>query len=338
MSRVSMLAAAALLLTACAASAAPGSEGAPSAVPALPQTATSASSSSRDGVSYSRLSIVDGDQPAIEAGVWWPAETSPSPRPLIVISHGNGGDFRSHRDTAEALARAGFVVAALTHTGDNWRDQSRATDVVDRTRQLSVLIDHVLGQWEGRGGIDASRVGAFGFSAGGFTVLAAAGGNPDLGRVVDHCRANPGFYDCRLISRHPEAMPARAQRTVPRLPHDARIRALVVAAPALGYTLTREGLVDVTQPVQLWQAGGDQILPSPFYAEPVRDSLPTGPEYRRVDGAGHFDFMPPCSPELAAAAPAICAPTPGFDRAAFHQHFNREVVRFFRESLRADGG
>lgn len=75
----------------------------------------------------------------------------------------------------QALAQAGFVVATLTHTGDNWRDQSRATDVVDRTRQLSVLIDHMLGQWEGRAGIDASKVGAFGFSAGGFTVLAAAG-------------------------------------------------------------------------------------------------------------------------------------------------------------------
>lgn len=328
-----MLAAAALLLTSCAASAAAGSEGAPQAVPAPPPGATSASPSVRDGVAYSRLTLADGDQPAIEAGVWWPAEASASPRPLIVISHGNGGDFRSHRDTAKALAQAGFVVAALTHTGDNWRDQSRATDVVDRTRQLSVLIDNMLGQWEGRAGIDASKVGAFGFSAGGFTVLAAAGGNPDLRRVVDHCRANPGFYDCRLIRQHPEAMQARAQGAAPRLPHDARIRALVVAAPALGYSFTREGLVDVTQPVQLWQAGGDQILPSPFYAEPVRDGLPTVPEYRRVDGAGHFDFMPPCSPELAAAAPAICAPTPGFDRAAFHVVLNREVIRFFKTRL-----
>lgn len=117
------------------------------------------------------------------------------------------------------------------------------------------------------------------------------------------------------------------------MPHDARIRALVVAAPALGYTFTREGLRDVTQPVQLWQAGADQILPSPFYAEPVRDGLPTVPEYHRIDGAGHFDFLPPCSPELAANAPMICAPTPGFDRAAFHETLSREVIRFFKTRL-----
>lgn len=285
----------------------------------------------RDGVAVSRLTIPDGDQPAIEIGVWSPAEAATAPHPLIVISHGNGGDYRSHYDTAAALAKAGFVVAALTHTGDNWRDQSRATDLVGRTRQLSALIDHMTQQWDGRAAIDAGRIGAFGFSAGGFTVLAAAGGDPDLNRLADHCRANPDFYDCRLIGRHVGAMKDGA--AAPRLPHDARLKALVVAAPALGFAFSRQGLAKVAQPVQLWQAGADQILPAPFYVEPVRDALPVAPEYRRVEGAGHFDFLPPCSLELAAAAPMICAPTPGFDRAAFHETLNREVLRFFREHL-----
>jgi len=163
-------------------------------------------------------------------------------------------------------------------------------------------------------------------------VLAAAGGNPDLTQLVDHCRTHPGFSDCRLVSQHPEAMQPRAQGA-PRLTHDTRIKALVVAAPALGFTFTREGLADVTQPVQLGQAGADQILPSPFYAEPARDALPRPPEYHRVEGAGHFDFLAPCSPELAANAPMICAPTPGFDRAGFHQTLNREIIRFFRARL-----
>ncbi|WP_309629431.1 dienelactone hydrolase [Brevundimonas sp.] len=329
MSSAFLIGTACLLLTACGGLPSPAaSEAGLLSVATLPQTRPS----TPDSVEWSRLTVADGDQPSIEAGVWWPAVPSSTPRPLIVISHGNGGDFRSHRDTAEALAGAGFIVATLTHTGDNWRDQSRATDVVDRARQLSVLIDYMLGQWDGRAGIDAARIGAFGFSAGGFTVLAAGGGNPDLTRLVDHCRANPAFFDCRLIGQHPETLQQRTQGS-PLLPHDARIKALVVAAPALGFTFTRQGLADVTQPVQLWQAGADQILPSPFYAEPVRDALPNPPEYQPVDGAGHFDFLPPCSPELAANAPMICAPTPGFDRAAFHEAFNREIIRFFRAGL-----
>ena len=53
--------------------------------------------------------------------------------PLIVISHGTGGGNEGHADTAQALADAGFVVAAVTHTGDNYRDQS----YVSRSKHLS---------------------------------------------------------------------------------------------------------------------------------------------------------------------------------------------------------
>ena len=328
MSPASLIAAASLLMASGAAAAVPVVAIPPQASPSPP---AQVGPSIRDGVAFSRLTVTDGDHLAIEAGVWFPAEPAAGPRPMIVISHGNGGYFRSHSDTAQALAKAGFVVATLTHTGDNWRDQSRATDVVDRTRQLSVLIDFMLSQWEGKAGIDAERIGAFGHSAGAFTVLAAAGGNPDLTRLGDHCRANPGFYDCRLVGQHPGTM--TGTRDAPRLPHDARLKALAIAAPALGFAFTREGLADVTQPVQLWQAGSDQILPSPFYAEPVRDALPRQAEYILVAAAGHFDFLPPCSTQLAAAAPMICAPTPGFDRAEFHETLNREMIRFFRTHL-----
>lgn len=321
MNTAALIAAASVLLGACAATAAPAPIAPPQAIDPM----------IRDGVIVARLSIPDGQQPAIEVGVWTPAQAAATPRALVIISHGNGGDYRSHHDTAAALARAGFVVVALTHTGDNWRDQSRATDLVGRTRQLSVVIDYMTREWSARAGIDANRIGAFGFSAGGFTVLAAAGGDPDLNRLADHCRANPGFYDCRLIGQHAGTMQAGA--SAPRLPHDARIKALAVAAPALGFTFTKDGLSKVTQPVQLWQAGADQILPAPFYVEPVREALPTPPEYRRVEGAAHFDFLPPCSLELAAAAPMICTPTPGFDRAAFHETLNREVVAFFKAQL-----
>ncbi|WP_312163731.1 prolyl oligopeptidase family serine peptidase [Phenylobacterium sp.] len=279
-----------------------------------------------DAVAFSRLVVPDGEGPAIEAGVWSPPGVA-GRLPLVVISHGNGGDFRSHEDTAQALAAAGFVVAALTHTGDNWRDQSRATDVAGRPRQLSVLIDYMLADWDGRAVIDPERVGAFGFSAGGFTVLTAAGGEADLSRIEGHCRAHPGFYDCRLIAARPVGPES------PRWTHDARIKALVVAAPALGFAFTPGRLDAVAQPVQLWQAAGDEVLPAPWYVEPVRQALPTAPEFHRVEGAGHFDFLRPCTPQLAAAAPEVCAPTPGFDRAAFHLRFNEEVVRFLKAKL-----
>ena len=183
--------------------------------PPVPQPPTPAAPPSEAAVAFARLEIPDGAGPAIEAGVWTPGADGGARRPLIVISHGNGGDFRSHEATARALAQAGFVVAALTHTGDNWRDQSRATDVAQRPRQLRVLIDYLLSDWTGRTAIDADRIGAFGFSAGGFTVLTAAGGEPDLGRIGDHCIAHPGFYDCGLIAARGAAAKAMEKVATP---------------------------------------------------------------------------------------------------------------------------
>jgi predicted dienelactone hydrolase len=61
--------------------------------------------------------------------------------------------------------------------------------------------------------------------------------------------------------------------------------------------------------------------------------MPKGPEFHVVANADHFDFLAPCTELLRQFAPQICVSRPGFDRAGFHQTFNREVVRFPAETL-----
>ncbi len=300
-------------------------------------------------VGFQHFTIPNPDGPPIEVGVWYPsnAPTAPTPveafrpllapdgpvtgrrLPLVVISHGNGGSYAGHHDTAIALAEAGFVAAALTHPGDNWRDQSRATRIWERPKAVKVLTDYMLAAWPQRAALDPGRVGAFGFSAGGFTVLAAAGGEADLGKVAPHCEAHPGFFDCQLVKRQGGTFPADVVWT-----HDDRIKAVVSAAPAIGFAFGREGLAKVRQPLQLWRAADDQVLPHPFYAEAVRTALPRAPDVHVVDGAGHYDFLAPCAETLAKNNPLICASAAGFDRPAFHADFNREVTAFFRRTLR----
>jgi predicted dienelactone hydrolase len=313
-----------------------------------------ASQSAAASVGFTTLLVPDGAEPPIQVGVWYPSDAPARPTtiglltqdvapeapvrgrglPLVVISHGNGGFFASHATTALALAQAGFVVAAPTHTGDSNRDQSRATDAAGRVRGLVAVIDHVASRWS-PGTVDAARIGAFGFSAGAFTVLAAAGGVPDFSRIRPHCAANPGLYDCRMMAiARPDVMAPEARpMATPAFVHDGRLRALVIAAPALGYTFTPAGLAAVTMPVQLWEAADDVILPPSLYAEAVRAALPRAPEVHIVARAGHFDFMAPCSAALAAVAPAICVSAPGFDRAAFSLRFDADVVEFLTRML-----
>lgn len=287
----------------------------------------------------------------LEIGIWYPSQATPQlltiglttmsvavagplagrALPLVVMSHGTGGSLLGHYDTAIALADAGFVVAAVTHTGDNYADQSRNVFIMDRPRQMSRVIDHMLSSWEGHASIDTTRIGMFGFSAGGFTTLASIGGLADFSTIGPACRAHPEDFACQLIAK---AGPAGSAPPYAGPVQDYRIKAAVVVAPALGFTFSPDGLKNVRMPVQLWRAEDDVILPHPRYAEAVRRALPEQPDYRLVHDAGHFDFLAPCSAALAKLAPDICNSAPGFDRTAFHQIFNTAVVDFFGKNLR----
>ena len=295
----------------------------------------------------------DPGNPPLDVGIWYPSDAPTHPEHLdldlqdvardapvtghglglIVMSHGQGGEFSNALGTAVALANAGFVAAALTHTGDNLHDQSRVLRIWDRSRQLRVLTDWMLHVWPAHGQIDPGRIGVFGFSAGGLTALVAVGGTPDLAKLGPHCAAHPAEFTCTLIAgNHGDA------GKLPAIPadawvHDPRLKAAVVAAPALGYTFGQAGLAGVHVPVQLWRAELDRILPQPFFAQAVHDDLPSPPEYHVVTGAYHLDFLPPCDARKAKIVPVICEGASGFDRRAFHAAFDKEVVRFFKASL-----
>jgi predicted dienelactone hydrolase len=305
-------------------------------------------------VGFQQMTIADGTDKPLTIGVWYPTGAPATPQPLgpftqdvaigapaagkrlplVVMSHGTGGWYGEHYDTALALAHAGFVVAALSHTGDTYDDHSQATQIWKRPARLRRLIDYMLADWSDHGRIDAGRVGVFGFSAGGFTALVAAGGTADFNLVKPHCLKLPAAFECGLVSQMSAADLARIAPPRSAFVHDPRIKAAVVAAPALGFAFGREGLKDVRLPIQLWRAEDDHVLPNPDYAQAVRHALPRRPEYHVVANADHFDFLAPCNDRLAQAASEICAERPGFDRAAFHATFNLAVVAFFERTLR----
>ena len=305
-------------------------------------------------VGFQELKIPNGAEPPLTIGVWYPTDAKASPQrvetftqvvapdgpvagahlPLVVMSHGSGGSFAGHYDTALALAQAGFIAAAVTHTGDSYDAPDRAAEIWRRPAQLETLIDYMLSAWPQHGQINVHRLGVFGFSAGGFTALVAAGGEPDLQAVTAHCAAHPTYFDCQIVSRANAKAPIVLDQPASVWVHDARVRAAVVAAPALGFAFGKAGLEGVRVPVQLWRAEFDHILPTPEYADAVNADLPVKPEFHLVPNADHFDFLAPCSGVLALHAPDICQERPGFDRAAFHVRFDAEAVRFFKQTLK----
>jgi predicted dienelactone hydrolase len=311
-------------------------------------------------VGFQTVKVPDPGHEPIEMGIWYPSD-APVPAqpnspfrqalaldgamagdhlPLVVISHGKGGWLGSHADTALVLAEAGFVVVAPTHTGDNSDDESYPLLewMVERPRHISRVLDYMLDSWSGRALIDKSRIGMFGFSAGGYTALVSIGGIPDLVAMTKRCRQDPAELVCTLPGM--AGIVEKSGTTTPRWVHDRRIRGAVVAAPGVGFAFGGQALASVTVPVQLWAGSNDPNVPYVSNTAIVRRALPRAPEFHEVKGAGHFAFLPPCNPRLETALPKVwamvCVDAAGFDRAAFHQQFNKEVVTFLAKSLAAE--
>lgn len=248
--------------------------------------------------------------------------------PLVIFSHGRTGWFGAHHDTAEALADAGFVVAAINHPGDNGNDPSRYDDLsvwASRPVDMVRLLDFMLHDWKDKAVVDPARIGFFGFSKGGYTGLVLMGVTPDFGRLAKFCTEKTGA--CEQL-HNGEAPPSP--------PHDPRIKAAVIADPAT-VVFTRDNLAAIKIPLQFWRSelGGAGVGDNSGNAR-VAASLPGKPDLH-VMPAGHFAFLAPCSPQLATAIPRICTDVPGFDRAAFHLDFNASIIKFFREHLVGDG-
>jgi predicted dienelactone hydrolase len=305
-------------------------------------------------VGFEIARATDTDGPPFAVGVWYPTQARAWPTtlmgavlmdvardapisgrdlPLVVISHGNGGGVPSHADLALALAGTGYVVAAPVHTGDNYADQSAggsASLFSGRTRQLHATVDFMLGNWRGHDRIDPKRIGAFGFSAGGFTVLTAVGAQPDLRLVAKHCAESPEFV-CDVL-RHAKSalLNADAPTTGDAFVPDPRIRAAVVAAPGLGFAIAPNGFANVRVPIQLWSGDKDDKVPYATNAGRVREALGSRVEYHSVSGAGHTSFLVPCG---ILAPPDICSDQGQFDRKAFHASMNASVVAFFEANL-----
>jgi predicted dienelactone hydrolase len=265
------------------------------------------------------------------------AEPVATVKGLILLSHGTGGSELGHSSLAEALARSGYLVAALRHPGDNWQDRSllaknpqRFFD--ERPRQATQVISALLGDslWKDRVARDAKgpRVGAVGHSAGGYTVLALAGARPDLARIVSHCAADRAADAIFCGMGQQGGAPANAG-PAPDLA-DHRVRAVAVLAP-VGVPLTAESLAAVRIPTALYAGEFDRFLVPRFHADWVTQNLP-GIQAHKVSNAGHFAFMD--TPSMAIDSPDgdIGANPAGFDRAAFLKQLALELPSFFDQS------
>lgn len=142
------------------------------------------------------------------------------PFPVVVLSHGGGGNWDANHAQARHLASHGYVVLALEHPGSNTdrlrqgmrfganlRAMTRdASEVLGRPRDVAFALDQAQA-WnqshaELKGAFDMTRVAALGHSFGAYTVLAVCGARPALDwlepRVEPGKGLGPDLSDARV--------------------------------------------------------------------------------------------------------------------------------------------
>ena len=240
------------------------------------------------------------------------------PTPLVLLSHGNGGSGKTMDWLAQPLTAAGFRVVAVDHHGNNAVDRYLPEGFTfgwDRPRDLSVVLDD-LAAVEPLG-----PVGVAGFSFGGFTALALAGGRVDTDAVAAVLTGQvdppdipefPGVLDVLRSQMSSSALGAELEKAGRDLT-DVRVRAAFAIAPGWAHLLTPRSLREVRVPVEVHWGGADRIAPL-AEMRPYLDLIPhavghcIGPEVR------HEDFIPALVSDPAVRDRVGAAAADFFDR------------------------
>jgi predicted dienelactone hydrolase len=206
------------------------------------------------------------------------------PHPLILVSHGSGGNAAQMFWLGHFLAEQGYIVVAVDHNGTDEEElknkRPTLTDFFgwERASDLSVVLTGLLDDPAFAGKIDAARIGAAGFSLGGTTALWTAGARIDLDALRLNSPPPPPFL-AEAIERRIEFSKtnpvgresvARAGRSY----RDARICAVFALAPPMGAGFTEEGLRNVDVPVCIVVGDADVVAPAESNAKHFARHIP----------------------------------------------------------------
>ena len=262
------------------------------------------------------------------------ATPTPGPHPVVIMSHGSGGKAFRHLWLATRLAAAGFIVIAPDHPGSTSGDSdpAKTLQIWNRPADISALIDWISSSPPLGLQPDLAHVGTFGFSMGGFAVMASAGAQVSLDAFNDYCDTYAGQIDCGWYQSAGINLSALNRTFFEQDNSDPRLTAIVALDPALPRAMTAQSLRNVTIPVLVINLGRPDDVPVQMNAAAITALLPNG-HHAIISGAVHFSAMDEC--RLLgriiiglAGEDSICADTAGRSRAVLQAEMTPLIVDF----------
>lgn len=260
--------------------------------------------------------------------------------PVVIISHGAGGNAGQFGWIAAQLAQAGFVVALPNHPGTTSRNASAsaAVRVWERPQDVSAVIDRITASPQDFPYADPNRIGVLGFSAGGYTAMALAGARVDPEALAQFCDdSDHGMSDCAFLAKagidlhQIDLSPAAADL------RDPRVKTGVIIDPGIIQTITQDSLRAMPVPLQIINL--DDPVPAGVDAAKAASVIPRA-EYHRIKAASHFSFLANCKPRGAeilrdeGEPDLLCADGQGTDRQAIHDGLAALILPYLTRMLK----
>ncbi len=208
----------------------------------------------------------------IPVDVYWSSATTPD-KPVIVFSHGLGSVRTEMRYLAEHLASYGYVVAALEHPGSNETNTNlaaqgkasilKAEEFLERPRDISFVLDQLekLNQSANNplaGKLATNNAMVIGYSFGGGTALALAGGELQLEGLKKRCANNLAVLSLgQGVQCVAEGLPENRYQL-----RDARIKRAIALNPTTSLMFGETGLSQVAVPTLVLAGSADKTTPA----------------------------------------------------------------------------
>jgi predicted dienelactone hydrolase len=254
--------------------------------------------------------------------------------PLILISHGHRGGRREASWLAASLVQAGYMVAAVDHYGD----MRFHSDIFESIRFWNRPLDFtfVLDQLEKDGSlqaeIDFNRIGFIGYSMGGMTGLALAGGQAQNGRVRQAAlKLTQSALHEKLIDRFDLSCAEKSYK-------DPRIKAMVLLCPAV-FIYAPDTLKQIKTPIGLVAALGDEVLPFKEHAYQIIHYLVPKKLKMLREEISHYAFLNPLTDSgKLILHKALQNDPPCCGRDTLHREVTAFAIEFFQATLKKRKG
>ena len=272
----------------------------------------------------------------------WSPETNSISLPLVMFSHGTGGNRLACSWFCEGLAEKGFIIVAIDHFGNTFDNPIPKEFVTfwQRPQDISFVLSELLKDQSYSSKIDPNKIYMAGFSIGGYTSLALAGAKLNWNNIIQFSKTPQGVKEINvpempgLLQMYQQDSVVQSFKNSPDL-LDKRFKAVFVMSPAAGQGFSsKKQMKRVKVPIFIIGAEADSVAPIKTNALHYKKLLPKAMWYLVKGKAGHYVFLNEGTEELRKNMPVFFKDDESVNRSEIHRQMIEKAEIFFKTTNR----